>query len=112
MELVKAIEENIFPSIDVMSRFGLTGYGGTNPLDIFECYRTAVKKDGITAQQLEETSNLNELIFTTTFHVKNLDCYERVLQRGGIKFTRNIYKECPNCKFYGTFTRDCPNCGE
>ena len=115
-ELVNACTNNTFPTISTMSKYGLDGKGGTNPIHIFSCYREAVTKDGVTDAILEKFflgGKINQLILENSYSVKYLECYEKVLQKGGIKSSWNSSQlECPKCKMCSEHPDDvCVNCG-
>jgi hypothetical protein len=50
--MYKACKTGQFPSIEIMCKYGLTGFKGTNPIAIFERYKSAVKY-GMTENELE-----------------------------------------------------------
>lgn len=115
-DLVNACHANRFPTISTMSKYGMDGNGGTNPIHIYSCYREAVTKDGVTSETLEKfflDGKMNKLILENSFSVKYLDCYEKVLQKGGIKTSWNSAQlECSNCKRCSEHPDDiCINCG-
>lgn len=115
-ELVNACVENRFPSVSTMTKYGLDGNGGTNPVFLLSCYREAVTKDGVTDTTIEKyfkKGEINKLIFENCDSVKYLDCYEKVLQKGGIKSSWSLPQlECPSCKRCSIHPDDmCVNCG-
>ena len=115
-ELVGACHNNRFPTMSTMSKYGLDGSGGTNPMHIFSCYREAVTKDGVTDSVIEKYfsgGKINQLILENSHSVKFLDCYEKVLQKGGIKCSWNHPQmECPMCKRCSVHPDNmCINCG-
>ena len=62
--MYKACKTGQFPSIEIMCQYGLTGFKGTNPIAIFEYYKSAVKY-GLTENELVnamENGTLNNLI--------------------------------------------------
>lgn len=95
MELYNACFSEYFPSIDTMSKYGLTGYQGTNPIAIFDCYKLAIKYDNISVEQLETTKNLNDLIMKSPSVTKSI-YYDSVIKKGGIKCAPQI-SECTCC---------------
>jgi hypothetical protein len=48
-----------FPSIETMCEYGLSGFGGTNPLDIFEQYQGLVKQG---VQENKLTSEMGQIL--------------------------------------------------
>ena len=115
-KLVNACKTNVFPDISTITKYGLDGCGGTNPMSIFSCYREAIMKEGITDQQIENSFNngeINKLILENSYAVKYLDCYEKVLQKGGIKSSWHLPQlECSKCKKCSEHIDDtCANCG-
>lgn len=115
-ELVHACYDNKLPSISTITKYGLDGNGGTNPIYIFKCYREAITKDGITDCVLEkffQDGKINQLILENSHSVKYLSCYENVLQKGGIKTSWNCtHLECPKCKRCADHPdNQCTNCG-
>lgn len=116
VELINACKNNQFPTISTMSKYGMDGNGGTNPLYIFKCYREAVLNDGLTNDQIEnyfKKGKINQLILENCDSVKYLDCYEKVLQKGGIKSSWLLPQvECSKCKRCAVHEDDvCSNCG-
>ena len=82
--MIAACKLGQFPDIETMSKFGLTGYQGTNPIEVFEKYKKAVKR-GVTQSQLDdalERGQLSDLI----------GC--------DIKIGPKKYHECGTCGFY------------
>ena len=59
-ELVRSILSNKFPTLSVMCDYGLDGREGTNPIEIFECYKRAIQS-GVTAEILEEAMKTDTL---------------------------------------------------
>lgn len=115
-DLVHACNNNVFPTISTMSKYGMDGKGGTNPIHIFSCYREAITKDGVTDVTLEKfflEGMINTLILEKSHSVKYLECYEKVLQKGGIKSSWNSSQlECPKCKRCSDHPGGlCVNCG-
>ena len=116
VELFNACRSNVLPNLSTMSKYGLDGNGGTNPIYIFSCYREAVNKDGVTHEQIEnyfKRGKINELILENSNSVKYLECYEHVLQKGGIRTSWNLPQlECPKCKRCAVHQDYiCSNCG-
>jgi len=115
-ELVKACVENRFPSVSTMTKYGLDGNGGTNPVFLLTCYREAITKNGVTETTIEKffkRGEINKLILENSDSVKYLDCYERVLQKGGIRSSWDLPQlECHKCKMCAIHSDDmCINCG-
>lgn len=115
-KLVNACKNNMFPDISTITKYGLDGCGGTNPMSIFSCYREAVTKDGLSDVQIErhfKNGDINKLILENSYSVKYLDCYEKVLQKGGIKLSWDLPQlECEKCKKCSDHIDDtCSNCG-
>lgn len=79
-----------------MSRFGLTGYQGTNPIAIFDCYKRAIRY-GVTAEQLRELRerDLNKLILNCP-GVSQSPYFDTVVANGGIKCPPKCF-ECLRC---------------
>ena len=113
--LVESCKNNHFPNIATMTSFGLDGWGGTNPVAIFGCYRTAVNNDGVTADQLDyhrQRGTLNQFILETLSNVKDCEYYEMVLAKGGIKISSDEGQlECGSCNFCSVHDNNiCSNC--
>ena len=66
-ELIECCRAGVFPSMDTMSQFGMDGHGGTDPIDIFECYKLAISGDTIMASDLEGGGSLSTLILSTLY---------------------------------------------
>jgi hypothetical protein len=109
MDIFNACKSETMPSIQTMSRYGLTGYQGTNPVAVFDCYKRAVKYDKVTAQQLEESKNLNDLILKSP-SVMESPFYDSVIQLGGIKVPPTFF-ECLTCGFQQDKHETCRCCG-
>ena len=114
--LVSACVAGVFPDISTSTKYGLDGCGGTNPMSIFSCYREAITKEGVTDSNIETYFNsgkINHLILENSSSVKYLDCYEKVLQKGGIKTSWDLQQiECDACKHCAVQVDGaCPNCG-
>ena len=92
--MYEACKKESFPSIETMSKFGLTGYQGTNPVAIFDCYKRAIA-NGITADQLENSSDLNDLILKCP-GVSQSPYFDAVISGGGIKVAPRCF-ECLRC---------------
>ena len=95
-ELINACKAQQFPSMSIMCRFGIDGWGGTNPIDIYECYRTAVTVGGVTSDDIDGCDDLSRLILNIP-SVKNLPGYDRVVAAGGIQISNCDWRECPTC---------------
>lgn len=111
-DLFQSCMEGKFPTLKVMSQFGMDGCGGTNPLDIFNCYKTALKEGKLNIEDLKKSEDINKLILT---YNKTKKYYRQVQMAGGIQFTVKIpeHVECPQCNFCGVKSNDqniCPNC--
>ena len=110
-ELVNACKNNLFPSIATVTRFGLDG---NKPVEIFTCYRCAVLEDGVTARDIESNySDISNFILKRSESVKYLDCYDSVIESGGIKVsTEQPQKECSSCRMCMDHQDGlCVNCG-
>ena len=115
VNLVRACKNNHFPDLATMTKFGLDGVGGTNPLSVLKCFQEAVRS-GMTPVDIEnyfENGTLSRVILENTMEVKYLDCYEQVLQRGGIKSSWNLPQlECAKCKMCAIHGDNmCNTCG-
>lgn len=80
-----------FPTIAKMSEYGMTGFGGTNPIAVFECYKEYPEEDIISAMEKG--------------HVLKNPYYKEVVKHGGIKHPSDEYFECGDCGFYSTTTK-------
>lgn len=114
--LVDACFNNRLPNIETMTAFGLDGWGGTNPIAVFDCYRTAVTKDNVSPKQLDEHLNsgtINKFIMESLPGVKDCKYYEQVLMKGGIKISTDEGQlECSKCNLCAVHENDiCYNCG-
>jgi len=99
MELVQACHTGRFPSISTMCSYGLSGYSTTNPLAVFECYKKAIKQDGITAEQLNdamERGALTDLVMESP-SVQVSPLYQEVMGRGGIQIPPKTPVDCHVC---------------
>ena len=109
--LFEFCKKNVFPSLHTMSKYGMDGNGGTNPLDILKCYSTAIKEGKLSPEELEQTRDLNNLILKFN---KSKDYYDRVKKSGGIQISVTLptnHVECSKCNYCGISTTDsCPNC--
>ena len=110
-ELVDACKLNLFPSIATVTRFGLDG---NNPHGVFACYRSAILDDGVTVDDLERNyEDLNTLILRDSASVSLLECYDSVVNGGGIRVSTECpQRECSNCRV--CMVHDdlmCVNCG-
>ena len=113
--LVESCKNDHLPNIATMTSFGLDGWGGTNPIAIFGCYRTAVNRDGVTAEQLDlhrRKGTLNQFILESLSNVKDCEYYEQVLAKGGIKISGGEGQlECGSCNFCSVHENNiCSNC--
>jgi hypothetical protein len=96
--MYKACKTGKFPTIEIMCLYGLSGYHGTNPITIFDCYRQAVK-DGITENQLQnamEKGILNDLIMKSP-SVQEAPYFLEVMKQGGIQVPVKTDYECDTC---------------
>jgi hypothetical protein len=103
MELIQACHTGRFPSIGTMCSYGLSGYSTTNPLAVFECYKKAIKYDGITAEQLNdamERGALTELVMESP-SVQVSPLYQEVMGRGGIQPPPKTLVDCHVCGSHG-----------
>ena len=101
--MYKSCKMGQFPSIEVMCLYGLSGYRGTNPVNIFNCYQRAIK-DGVTESDLEdamEKGTLNDLIMKSP-SVQSAPYYLKVMQQGGIQVPDRTSYECNTCGMYST----------
>jgi hypothetical protein len=108
--LFESCVNNVFPSLHTMSKYGLDGNGGTNPMDILKCYSTAIKEGKLSQEELEKTKDLNNLILQFN---KSKDYYNRVKKSGGIQISVTFpnHVECSKCNYCGIATTTvCPNC--
>ena len=63
--LIEACNNNKFPNLDVLCNYGLDGRDGVNPIKLFSLYQTAISKNKITANQLEnamKNDTLSEIV--------------------------------------------------
>jgi len=78
--LVKACNDGTMPLLRTQADCGLDGFGGSNPVDVYTCYRTAILDDGVTALDIDRhlrTGTLGDFILSQD-NVKRLECYDRV----------------------------------
>ena len=78
--LVKACNDGKMPLLQTQADCGLDGFGGSNPVEVYTCYRTAILNDGVTALDIERhlrAGTLGEFILSKD-NVRRLACYERV----------------------------------
>jgi hypothetical protein len=105
-----------FPDLATVTKFGLDGYGGTNPIAIFSCYKSAINGDGVTVDDINhayEHGELNKLILENSHSVKYNKYYEPVCQKGGIKLSSECTQlECDRCNRCAVHEDGiCSNCG-
>jgi hypothetical protein len=104
--MYKACQMGQFPSIENVCGYGLSGYGGTNPVAIFDCYRSAVK-NGVTEKELEtamKRGTLNETILKSP-NIERSPYFLEVMKSGGIKVPPSEHYECATCGWYSTRKR-------
>ncbi len=109
-DLVKSCIDGVFPTLSTMSKYGIDGHNGTNPIHIFKCYATAVNEGKVSSEDIENTKDLNELIMK---YNKTKKYFEQVKQAGGIQVSVKLptHVECTNCNYCGiTHESTCPNC--
>lgn len=94
-ELYASCNDNVLPSINTMSMFGLAGAGGTNPIDVFTCYRRAFQ-NGVTPEQIQralDDGTISSCIGTD------------------VVVGRRDHVECVHCThLYDVRNDKCPNC--
>jgi len=96
--MYSACKTGKFPTIEIMCLYGLSGYKGTNPIAIFDCYRRAIK-DGISEIDLQdamEKGTLNNLIMKSP-SVQGAPYFLKVMQQGGIQVPSKTSTECNTC---------------
>ena len=101
--MYSACKTGKFPTIEIMCLYGLSGYKGTNPITIFDCYRRAIK-DGINENQLQdamEKGTLNDLIMKSP-NVQEGPYFLKVMKQGGIQVPAKTDYECGTCGMYST----------
>lgn len=112
-DLYDACQKGTFPTLATMTRFGLNNH---NPVEIFNMYRTAIQKDGITKEDLEKhfkSGNLNRLLLEQCQWVKSRKNYEKILQKGGIKCSEDLpQRECQSCQLNSIHKDICSNCNK
>ena len=77
------------------------GMNNKNPVDIFNCYRTAIVEDGLTEEDLIENKNINQTLEEKTFFLKEKNFYKRVMKSGGIIISGDEITECGKCFYNG-----------
>jgi len=105
--MYQACKTGQLPSIEIMCNYGLSGFNGTNPLAIFECYKQAIK-NGVTENQLDdamERGTLDKLIMKSP-SIQKSPYYLAVMKGGGIQVPHKSYHECNSCGFYSV-SRTC-----
>jgi len=78
--LVNACTCGKMPLLKTQADCGLDGFGGSNPVDVFACYRAAILEDKVTVLDIEKhlsDGQLGEFIMKQE-SVKRLSCYTRV----------------------------------
>lgn len=117
-DLIESCTNGVFPSIATVTKYGLDGYGGTNPVAVFSCYQSAIVEDSLDADTIEEAwgnGELNKLILENSYSVKFNKYYENVCKMGGIKLSPYSIKEqgecggCNRCACHEDGV--CSNCG-
>ena len=106
--MYQACKTGQLPSIEIMCLYGLSGFNGTNPLAIFECYKSAIKYDSITESQLSDAmgrGTLDKLIMKSP-SIQKSPYYLEVMKMGGIQVPVQVAHECSVCGFYSV-SRTC-----
>ena len=109
-DLVKSCIDGVFPTLCTMSKYGIDGHNGTNPINIFKCYATAVTEGKLNSDDIENTKDLNKLILN---YNKTKKYFNEVQKAGGIQISVKLpnHLECPNCNYCGQAQESiCPNC--
>jgi hypothetical protein len=95
---------NKFPSIETMCKYGLSGFKGTNPIALFECYKNVPEKD---LSEAMENGTLNNLIMKNP-SIQGDPYFIEVMKQGGVQIPPKDYFECETCGFYSvTHTCKC-----
>lgn len=110
-DLVNACIDGVFPTLSTMSKYGIDGHNGTNPIHIFKCYATAVNEGKVKSEDIENTKDINKLILKYNTTKKY---FNDVQKAGGIQISLKIpnHIECSNCNYCGISpdSSTCPNC--
>ena len=87
-ELYDACMGNYFPSINTMSMFGLVGGDNTNPIALFNGYRTLFN-NGYQPREIEELrmNNMLEEALNMRIKIHSRECTE----------CNNVDNTCDNC---------------
>jgi len=105
--MYKSCKIGQFPSVENVCCYGMSGYNGTNPIHILDCYTRAIK-DGITEKDFEKamkTDTLNELVMQSPT-VQKSPYFLEIMKQGGIQVAPKQSFECQTCGFYSN-TRMC-----
>jgi len=97
-DLVKSCKSNVFPKIETMSKFGINNQ---NPVDVLNCYITAITEDGLNENDFKLCKNINDLFEEKTFFLKQKDFYKRTVKSGGIIISPSDIIECHKCYYNG-----------
>lgn len=104
-DLVTSCKKHVFPKISTMSKFGINN---NNPIDVLNCYITAINEDGLNENDFKKYNNkINKLFEEKTFFLKQKDFYKRVINSGGIVVSRDDIIECNNCYYNGVDSCKC-----
>ena len=96
-QLVEAVKNNYLPVLEIMCKYGLDGYGGIDPLDVFKCYKIAIVDGGVTAEDINASNNISELILKNRYVIQT-DESKNIRLQGGFKYSiEQNWQECPIC---------------
>ncbi len=56
-----ALQQGHFPTLAIMSKYGLTGADGSNPIYVFERYRRGITEGHFTFAELEDAMEQNRI---------------------------------------------------
>jgi len=91
-----------FPDLEVMCTHGLSGFKGSNPIALFECYKSILKNDRLTENDLSNAAKngtLENLIMKSP-SIQKSPYYLEVMKSGGVQIPPKKYFECETCGFY------------
>lgn len=102
--MYKACKTGGFPELETMCTYGLSGFKGSNPIALFECYKSVIKYDRLTEHDLSSASRngtLQNLIMKSP-SIQKSPYYLEVMKNGGVQVAPKKHFECETCGFYST----------
>lgn len=114
--LVSACQNSVFPETCVLADYGLDGCGATNSILIYGCYKDAIMKDGVDADQLHEAlenNTLNDLVMNSPSVMKNPIYNGLEIKNVWDDNDELRHIECVKCSYVNNYEKvSCKCCGE